>query len=357
MQRRMYHRFDGYEKLKPLLEGSDGDVLREFEGLPVLIRIPAASTTETPKARFVSCLLHGNEPSGFQAMVEVLRRGERFPFDLWVLIGNVRAATEQGLYAHRHLDDQEDFNRVWGLGPADTDQRRAAAAILAELRDANLEAAVDIHNNSGRNPFYAILTQLTPAGRRLAALCADTALLWRLRAHTLMEALAPLCPAVSVECGAPHGAGTAFASGVVHRFLTADDLSAPEGVGTDGLGADPALTAGLMATGLRVTVRPEVRFSFGTELADGDDLAVVPELDRFNFQRMPALETIGRVAPGSPMPFCATDNDGADLTDRLLRITPDGRVVVIEDVVPLMMTTTVVQTRRDCLFYTGDTVG
>jgi hypothetical protein len=353
MQRRMYHRFDGYEKLKPLLEGSDGDVLRQFEGLPALIRIPAASTAQPPKARFVSCLLHGNEPSGFQAMVEVLRSGERFPFDLWVLIGNVRAATEQGLYAHRHLDDQEDFNRVWGLGPADTDQRRTAAAILAELREAHLEAAIDIHNNSGRNPFYAIVTQLTPAGRRLAALCADTALLWRLRAHTLMEALAPLCPAVSVECGAPHGDGTAFASGVVHRFLSADDLSAPDDVAA---GADPALTAGLIATDLRVTVRPEVGFSFGTELADGDDLVIEPGLDRFNFQPMPALETIGRVAPGAPMPFCATDMDGADLTDRLLHITPDGRVVVVNDVVPLMMTTTVVQTRRDCLFYTSQSV-
>ena len=31
--------------------------------------------------------------------------------------------------------------------------------------------------------------------------------------------------------------------------------------------------------------------------------------------------------------------------------TPDGRVITTEDVTPVMMTTTVVQTRRDCLFY------
>ena len=345
MQWGMYHRFDGYEELKPLLEGSDGEILAAFEGKPALIRIPAASTAAAPKARFVSCLLHGNEPSGFQAMVDVLRQGDRFPFDLWVLIGNVRAATEDGLYAHRHLDDQEDFNRVWDLGPATTEMRRCAAAILDELRSADLEGAVDIHNNSGRNPFYAILTELTPAGRQLASLCADTVLLWRLRAHTLMEALAPHCPAVSVECGAPHGNGTAFASTVVHHFLTADGFAgdAPAGSGSDGM----------LETRDRVTVRPDVELSFGNGLDDGSDFAVAPGLDRYNFDVLPALETIGRVAPGTPMPLCATDMSGRDVTDQLFRITADGRVIVVDDVIPLMMTTTVLQTRRDCLFYTA----
>ena len=195
MQRRMYHRFDGYDELKPLLDGSDGDILRAFDGKPVLIRIPAASTVAAPRARLVSCLLHGNEPAGFRSVVEVLRRGERFPFDLWVLIGNVRAATEDGLFAHRHLDDQEDFNRVWGddvplLGASET--RRCARAMLDELRSADLEAAVDIHNNTGRNPYYAVVPDPTPEARRLAALCADPVLAWRPHARPPLAALPPL---------------------------------------------------------------------------------------------------------------------------------------------------------------------
>jgi len=349
MQRRMYDRFDGYEELKPLLEGSDEEILARFGGKPVLIRIPATSTKVPPKARFVSCLLHGNEPSGFQAMAEVLRQGERFPFDLWVLIGNVRAATERGLYADRHLDDQQDFNRVWGVDDPTTEMEQCAAAILGELGDADLEAAVDIHNNSARNPFYAILTELTAAGRQLASLCADTVLFWRLHAHTLMEALAPRCPAVSVECGAPHGDGTEFAADVVHRFLSAEGFT---GAGVSASAEDPA-AGSMLATRDRITVRPEIEFSFGIELAAGDDLAIAPDLDLYNFKALPALTTIGRTAPGASMPLCATDMRGHDVTDRLFRITDDGRVIVIDDVVPLMMTTTVVQTRRDCLFYTA----
>jgi succinylglutamate desuccinylase/aspartoacylase family protein len=362
MQRGMYQRFDGYEKIKPLLEGTDGDVLEALGGVPALIRIPAASTAARPRARLVSCLLHGNEPSGFEAVLELLRRGERFPFDLWVLIGNVRAATEDGLYAHRHLDDQEDFNRVWGVESLSNEQRRAAAAILAELRDADLEAAIDLHNNSGRNPYYAILTQPGPAGERLAALCADTVVLWRLEAHTLMEALAPMCPAVSVECGAPHLAdGAEFASGVVHRFLTADGF---DGSGTvngtstststsTGNGAGAAAPVRMVGTDHRVTVRPGVVFSFGGIVGGDTDLVIVPGLDCYNFGVMPAGRAIGHVRAGASMPLVARDMTGRDVTDSLFEIRSDGGLVVTREVMPLMMTTTVQQARRDCLFYTA----
>jgi Succinylglutamate desuccinylase / Aspartoacylase family len=344
-----YHRFDGYEELKPLLDGSDEEVLVGLGGKPALVRIPAASTAHSPRARLVSCLLHGNEPSGFVAMVDVLRRGERFPFDLWVLIGNVRAATEDGLYAHRHLDDQEDFNRVWEVRSATTDMRRCAAAILDQLRSADLEAAVDLHNNSGRNPYYSILPELSPEGLLLASLCADITLLWRLHAHTLMEALAPVCPAVSVECGAPHlSDGNSFASGVVHRFLTAGDLV----TAVD----DRRRPRQMVEIRHRVTVRPEVEFSFGASVDDEAGFVVVPELDRYNFAVLPAQHTIGRVDPGAAMPLFACDVTGRDVTDQLFSITPDGAVIVAADVMPMMMTTTVQQARRDCLFYTASPV-
>jgi hypothetical protein len=342
----LYHRFDGYEELKPLLDGSDDEVLVGLAGKPALIRIPAASTALGPRARLVSCLLHGNEPSGFVAMVDVLRRGERFPFDLWVLIGNVRAATEDGLYAHRYLDDQEDFNRIWDVPSATTDMRRCAAAILEELRSADLEAAIDLHNNSSRNPYYSIVPLLSPEGLLLASLCADSMLLWRLHLHTLMEALTTVCPAVSVECGALHlSDGNSFASGVVHRFLTAADFAVPA-VG------DRPRPRRMVEILHRVTVRPDLEFSFGAAV-DGADFVVVPELDRYNFEVLPALHTIGHVDRGAAMPLFAWDVTGRDVTDQVFRITPDGAVIIATDVMPMMMTTTVQQARRDCLFYTA----
>ncbi len=347
----LYHRFDGYEDVKALLEGSDEEILLALSGKPALIRIPAASTADAPKGRLIACLMHGNEPSGFQAVVEQLRRGERFPFDLWVLIGNVRAAVQDGLFAHRHLDDQEDFNRVWGVGPATTRMRRSAAAILDELRSADLEAAVDLHNNSGRNPCYSILTQLTPEGLRLASLCADTMLHWRLRANTLMEALAASCPSASVECGLSHlPEGTAFAAGVIHRFLGAEGLGSP----IDDERARPDRIVQILH---RVTVRPEVAFSFGSVVDDETDFVIAPGLDRYNFEVLPAGKTIGRIDPGAAMPLFGSDMAGGDATEQLFRTTGDGRVVVVDDIMPVMMTTTVRQARRDCLFYTTRRLG
>ena len=343
----LYHRFDGYDDLKSLLDGSDEDFLLELGGKPALIRIPAALTAVKPRARLVACLLHGNEPSGYRAVIEVLRRREEYPFDLWVLIGNVRAATERGWYAHRYLDDQEDFNRVWDSGPATTRMRRCARSMLEELRAADLEAAIDLHNNTGQNPFYAILPAPSLEGMRLAAMCADLLLRWSFTAHTLMEALADRCPTAAVECGLPHlPDGTVFATRVLRRFLDADGFAVPSG----GLVPRPSRIVEMVH---RVTVHHEVAFTFGTELDDLTDLAIVPGLDEYNFGMLPAGQTIGHIDPGAAMPLLATDMGGRNVTGRLFHATPDGRIVTAEHTTPIMMTTSVEQARRDCLFYTA----
>jgi hypothetical protein len=308
------------------------------------VRIPG--TDPTPRARLVACLLHGNEDSGYHAVLDVLRAGVRHPFDWWVLIGNVAAASSDGWYAHRYLDGQEDFNRVWGVGPPTTRLRRCAAEVLEVLAEAPLEAALDLHNNTGHNPYHAILPTPTPAGLRLAATCADTLLEWNQRVHTLMEGLEGRCPAVAVECGLPGlPANQAFAAEALGRFLAAPSTD-------DGI-ADPARPhpRRVYEVRHRVEVRPEVRFAFGAPLSEDLDLVLQPGLDGHNFGMLLAGTELGRVVPGGAMPLCATDGDGTDVTDRYFRTTLDGRLLVAEDITPVMMTTTVVQTRRDCLFY------
>ena len=87
---------------------------------------------------------------------------------------------------------------------------------------------------------------------------------------------------------------------------------------------------------------------------DGEtDFVIVPGLDAYNFEVLPATHTIGHIDPGAAMPLFASDMAGRDVTDQLFRTTPDGRVIVVADMRPVMMTTTVQQARRDCLFYTS----
>jgi hypothetical protein len=337
----LYRRIDGYDELKPLLDTSDEEVLQRL-GKPTLIRIPSLSGDPLAPGRAVACLLHGNEDSGYRAVLNLLRQGPRYPFDLWVFIGNVRAATTDGWFAHRHLDDQEDFNRVWGISELTNRMRRCAAAVLAELAGARLEAAVDLHNNTGDNPFYAITPMPTPDSLRLAALCADRLLIWGWRAHTLMEALAEFCPVVAIECGLPGlRAHADFASQALGRFLAADGFDA-EG------GPRPTETYLMLH---RVVVRPEVPFSFGSHVFEEFDLVLHPGLDGHNFGMLLAGTELGHVHPEADMPLLALDMHGHDVTDRFFAIRHGDRLVVTQDVTPIMMVSNVVQARRDCLFY------
>ncbi len=335
----LYHRFDGYGAVEELLDGSDEDVLVALEGKPALLRIPG--TDARPRARFVACLLHGNEDSGYRAVLDMLRAGARYPFDLWVFIGNVRAASQDGWFAHRYLDDQEDFNRVWGRHPPTTRMRRCADAILDELSAVDLEACVDLHNNTGYNPHYAIVPVRTPACLSLAATCADTVLLWNLEAHTLMEAVSRHCPTVAVECGLPGlAANAAFAEGVLDRVLSRADFS-----------TDPLVPDRMLEMRVRVEVRPEVPFAVGLALTEDIDFVLRPGLDGHNFGMLLAGTELGRVHPGTAIPLRATDMGGTEVTERFFVLDDEGVITVGEDLTPVMMTRTVVQIRRDCLFY------
>ncbi len=334
----LFHRFDGYEQLKPVLDGSDEDVLVKL-GKPALVRIPG--TEPRPRARLVSCLLHGNEDSGYRAALEVLREGARYPFDLWVFIGNVRAAVTDGWYAHRFLEGQEDFNRVWGRQEPTTKMRRCADAVLDELRPVDLEAGVDLHNNTGSNPHYCVLPQLGTDGLELASMFSDTVLHWGMRLHTLMEALSPRCPAVAVECGLPrHAENLQWASSAVRRFLARESFEAR---------TPPAVT--VFEQCHKVVVRPEVPFAFGGTLSEDVDLVLSVGLDTHNFGMLFAGTQVGVVEPGAAVPLCVTDARGLDVTDRFLDVTADGRLVLRQDVTPVMMVTNAVQARKDCLFY------
>ena len=112
-----------------VLDQGDRAVLRALRG-PTLVRFPGGDE-EPPRA--VSTLLHGDEPTGFQAMLHLLRERPRLPYTLYLFVGNVRAALAPPGYAHRYLDDQEDLNRIWVRSSVATPLRKVAAQTLRHL--------------------------------------------------------------------------------------------------------------------------------------------------------------------------------------------------------------------------------
>jgi hypothetical protein len=320
-----------------LLELPDFDVLSAL-GRPTLVRVPG---TGEMAPRAIATLLHGDESTGFEAVMQVLRRRRTYPFDLFVVIGNVRAALAEPGFAHRYLDDQEDFNRIWGVDDPTTILRMAADDIRDRLLAAGLESLVDIHNNTGNNPFYALVTRRDPAMVNLATLFTTTLVSWDLHVHTLMESMPDTVAAVAIECGLPgRPESLAFAVDGIRRYLGDARLA------TDRVVRDYDLLGDLR----RVVVRPEVRFRFSDELSDDVDLAVQTDADVANFVLVPEGHVLGHVHGGAAMPLRATDAHGKDVTDEHFRIVGDA-VVFSQPSTPIMMTKTVEAARKDCLFY------
>jgi hypothetical protein len=319
-----------------LLDLDDLELLEELER-PTLIRVPGNG--EQP-ARGIATLLHGDEDTGYRAALRVLRRRRVHPFDLYVVIGNVRAALADGGFQHRFLDGQEDLNRVWGLQPT-TRMRLAADGILSELRRARIASMVDVHNNSGTNPYYAIVTRLDVTDLKLATTFTTTVLHWQLDVATLMEALGDDCTAIAIECGLPGRQDSlAFAVDGLRRHLGSPPLHH----------LDIASDYDLFGDLHKVVVRPEVRFTFGGELGEEFDFVVDQDADAYNFRSVPPGHVIGRVPPDSAMPLRVLGPGGDDVTEKYVAVD-DGRVVTTREFTPVMMTRTAIAARRDCLFY------
>jgi succinylglutamate desuccinylase len=313
-------------------------LLREL-GTTTWLRLPG--TADEP-ARAVVTLLHGDESTGLEALLAVLRRRHRFPFDLHVVVGNVEAALHGSGFAHRFLDGQEDGNRVWDRSvPADSSaQRRAADAVLDDLLAAPLAGLIDLHNTTGANPFHGLITNDDPASIDLATRFTTTLLRWDLGVGTILEAVAPHAPTAAVECGLPvRHVSTAFAIDGLRRFLGPPP------------GAIPPPDHDLITDLRKVVVRPGVRVRFGGAPDRETDLTLVPDGDASNLREVAAGHVLGHVRPGFPRPLEVTTADGVDVTDDLLEVTADGAVVTRVRTIPVMVVRTVEAVRKDCLCY------
>ncbi|NCF37967.1 MAG: peptidase M14, partial [Gammaproteobacteria bacterium] len=106
-----------------------------------------------PRFLFVSILLHGNEYTGLKVMQKILAdHAHDLPRSILLFIGNVHAAEAN----RRLLTGQVDYNRCWpghDLEPSPTSGMMQRVIEIAH--GLPLFAAIDIHNNTGKNPHYA----------------------------------------------------------------------------------------------------------------------------------------------------------------------------------------------------------
>lgn len=277
---------------------------------------------------FVSVLQHGNEVSGWDAVRKLLATGSVPPMLLYV--GNVEAAR----VGMRTLPHQNDFNRAWNGG--DSPEARLARQVTERAVAAKPRLAIDVHNNTGANPHYSVLTDLEARCLGAAVEFSHLALVAQHRDGIQTERFARFCPAVTLETGRvddPESAQRAAA--YLAKASHWDDV--PE-----------ASFAEL--TVYRNEVRVVIEDSDAAFAADAP-LALRPELERYNFERLEAGNLFARRAAGAAgVGLRAIDVSGADLTDFYFAVKGND-VLLREPVYPSMYTQDIAVAQQDCLCY------
>lgn len=326
------------------LLGCDPRDLAEILPGPTLIHLPG----RRPEPLFVSVLLHGNEQTGFEAMRRVLHdhRSRGLPRALSLFIGNV-AAARAGV---RTLARQRDYNRAW---PGAEDGTGPEAALLGEVTDALAAAkpfaSVDIHNNTGTNPHYACLNRLDQRFFHLALLFSRTVVYFERPLGVQSAAFAPLCPAVTLECGQSGAVGAAtHAARMVGDCLNLSHF--PEHP------VDPR-DIDLIRTFAIVKVPGDVTFSFDDSPAE---FRFRGDIDHLNFSALDPGVSFGKRAPGSTarLEIVAAGNvpDAPGGVDDCFDYE-GGEIRLARSVIPAMLTRDADAVRLDCLCYLMHRIG
>ncbi|WP_455198321.1 M14 family metallopeptidase [Kaarinaea lacus] len=292
---------------------------------------------------FVSVLLHGNEPTGLKAIQALLKKnaGQTLPRALSVFIGNISAAKE----GRRHLDDQPDYNRIWPCADNDdavenTPEHSMMQEIVDIMREKNIFASIDVHNNTGLNPHYGCINKLETAFFHLATQFSRTVVYFIRPRGVQSMAFAEICPAVTVECGKPdHNYGAAHAMEFIESCLQLSSLPqhpvAPHDID-------------LFHTVATVSVPDHLSIGFGNI---DTNLQFIEDLDHLNFRELQPGTRLGEfnVSEDSP-PLNVTDENGEEVTSLYFSFD-NNELCIKRPVMPSMFTLNTEIIHQDCLGY------
>lgn len=313
-----------------LLELKATDLHKVLDG-PSLIHIKGKKKAPL----YVSVLIHGNEVTGFEAVQSLLKdfEGQKLPRSLSLFIANVAAARE----GQRHLDHQPDYNRIWTHGHLP--EHTLAREVMRAMRKQQPFASIDIHNNTGVNPHYSVLTDLCPQNLFLASLYSHNVLFFTRVMGSQMAAFAELCPSVAIECGkiGHNPRVTEEVKQYILKLMELDEI--------------PTQTSDVSHVDLYHTLAT-IRVPRILDVSFGDsegDICFVKDLDHFNFKSVPE-ETILAWRKEEHMKLEAIDDKDNDIGEQFFTYS-QNEIRTSVPVFPAMLTLDKRIIRQDCLGY------
>ncbi len=312
------------------VQASPKAIMDMFPG-PTLLDLPG----RTSPPLFVSTLLHGNEASGLLAVQEILRRFREsgLPRRLIVFIGNPEAA-RAGV---RTLDCQHDFNRSWpGTHHPETREAKLIRQVYNYVARQHPVASIDIHNTTGRNPKFAVVDRLDPPFLNLAARFSSRVILFDKTNGLQQQAMARICPAVTVECGQTGTPGCErHAIKLIEACLLDND---PANLTL----TDKPLT--ILKAFVAITVPGSVSFSLDGSPAD---ICFRKDIDLLNFRIIKAGTVIAEISgePGT----CLQQEALTELAPPDFFDFTRGKLTLTRPAIPTMLTQDKRAVELDCL--------
>ena len=292
-------------------------------------------------ALFISIMLHGNEFSGLQIMQEILKKyketeGYTLPRSIRLFVGNVEAAS-QGL---RRLDNELDFNRAWpGTPEPDAPTSKLISQVMNAITEDELFAAIDLHNNTGKNPPYGCISVVNEKNKYLSSFFNHVAMVFHTPKGVSTMAFDDICPAITLECSTP---GNIL--GIEKAVALIDDL-----MHMDHFPEKPLPSHDLQLVQNNAVLKIADNVDFGFEDEEGNfDLTLVENFDRHNFTRLETSEVFAHTTLDKPL--IATADDGTDVTDALIR-NDNGAISLKKPLMPAMITLDKRVILQDCLCY------
>lgn len=290
---------------------------------------------------FISILLHGNEYSGLMIMQQLLKKyqsinGYDLPRSIWLFIGNVEASSK-GL---RTLKEEVDFNRAWrGTLEPSTPTAKMVEEVMQTITKEELFCAIDLHNNTGKNPPYGCISVVNDKNRYLCSLFNHIAMVFHSPKGVSTMAFDDICPAITLECSTP---GNSIA--IEKAFYLLEDLLHMHEFPTKAISKSELQ---LVTNSAVIYINSEITFGFEDE--EGSfDLTLIKAFDRHNFSDLEKGEIFGYTT--HPKPLIVKDEQRREITEEIIEIK-EGNISLKQSLIPAMITLDKTIIRQDCLCY------
>jgi len=297
------------------------------------------------KCYVITTLLHGNEPSGTYATLQLLQEGFQPEADTWILIASVNTALTRPIFSHRMLKRNADLNRCFSKNrnKEETDTYALASAIIDDIEEFQPSAIADVHNTSGSGPGFCVAPSDSTYLDHLesfANLFTRTLVLTDIHLGAIMEHDFG-GPIITVECGGNHAPEShELAYRGFKKFLSLPTIQ-------DMPRANKFTT---YRHPLRLEIKEGYYLNYASEFQLGSDLTLRHEIESLNFGTTPSNKNLGWLGPEGLDGLQVLNDQGQDLVHDYFHEI-DGELHPKNPLHLFMVTKNLEIAVSDCLFY------